>query len=153
MELASPPDIDPLERLATSIREREAVAAVIGLGYVGLPLLVAVHQAGFRVIGLDNDADKVASLRAGRSTTVAVGSAALASLDRATFDADPSVLADADVVVPLTNNPVVVKGKDNSALPLHIGLQVLADALRFALFALAFGGKAFLLRRRHLPAL
>ncbi len=99
MELASPPDIDPLERLATSIREREAVAAVIGLGYVGLPLLVAVHQAGFRVIGLDNDVDKVASLRAGRPTTVEVGSAALALLDRATFGADPAVLAEADVVV------------------------------------------------------
>ena len=67
MDLVSPPDLDPLERLAASIREREAVVAVVGLGYVGLPLLVAIRHAGYPAIGFDTDAAKIAELRAGRS--------------------------------------------------------------------------------------
>ncbi|MBN8646302.1 MAG: nucleotide sugar dehydrogenase, partial [Planctomycetes bacterium] len=49
--------------LATLIDERRAVVAVIGLGYVGLPLLHAVAAAGFPVIGLDHDATKIERLR------------------------------------------------------------------------------------------
>jgi UDP-N-acetyl-D-glucosamine dehydrogenase len=41
--------------------------AVVGLGYVGLPLLLSTRRTGFPVIGLDSDAAKVAALRAGRS--------------------------------------------------------------------------------------
>ena len=40
---------------------------VIGLGYVGLPLAIAAARAGFRVTGLDLNAEKVAGLMAGRS--------------------------------------------------------------------------------------
>ena len=65
MDLVSPPDLDPLERLAGTIREREAVVAVVGLGYVGLPLLVAIRRAGYPAIGFDTDADKIASLKQG----------------------------------------------------------------------------------------
>ena len=41
-----------------TIREREAVVAVVGLGYVGLPLLVAIRRAGYPAIGFDTDADQ-----------------------------------------------------------------------------------------------
>ena len=40
---------------------------VIGLGYVGLPLAIAATRSGFRVTGLDLNAEKVAGLMAGRS--------------------------------------------------------------------------------------
>ena len=40
---------------------------VIGLGYVGLPLAIAAARSGFRVTGLDLNAEKVAGLMAGRS--------------------------------------------------------------------------------------
>ena len=46
---------------------REAVIGVIGLGYVGLPLVGAVAESGFAVVGFDVDADKVTLLNAGRS--------------------------------------------------------------------------------------
>ena len=71
-------DTDPLERLAASIRDRTAVVAVIGLGYVGLPLLVGVRQAGFETIGLDADPTKIGALRAGRSYIVDVPSSEIA---------------------------------------------------------------------------
>ena len=47
--------------LLDRISSRSAVVAVIGLGYVGLPLLGAVSEAGFPAIGLDIDEDKISS--------------------------------------------------------------------------------------------
>jgi UDP-N-acetyl-D-glucosamine dehydrogenase len=53
--------------LETLIREKSALVGVIGLGYVGLPLVNAFHSAGFRTIGYDVDRRKVDALNAGRS--------------------------------------------------------------------------------------
>ncbi|MCI4355107.1 MAG: NAD(P)-binding domain-containing protein, partial [Thermoplasmata archaeon] len=64
--------LDPLDVLAGKIRERTATAAVIGLGYVGLPLLVAIANAGFPVIGIDRDEDRIASLTSRRSHVVTI---------------------------------------------------------------------------------
>ncbi len=49
------------------ITGRKAVIAVIGLGYVGLPLMIGFHDNGFPVLGLDIDEAKVDSLYAGKS--------------------------------------------------------------------------------------
>ena len=53
--------------LKTKIEQGTAVVGVVGLGYVGLPLLAAFHQAGFAVIGFDVDPRKIVALRAGEN--------------------------------------------------------------------------------------
>jgi UDP-N-acetyl-D-glucosamine dehydrogenase len=53
--------------LIDSIRNKTAVVGVIGLGYVGLPLVQAFSDAGFRVTGFDIDAEKIKKLLAGQS--------------------------------------------------------------------------------------
>jgi UDP-N-acetyl-D-glucosamine dehydrogenase len=53
--------------LENAIREKSATVGVIGLGYVGLPLVRAFVDAGFRTVGFDVDQAKVDQLRAGRS--------------------------------------------------------------------------------------
>ncbi len=53
------------EHLAEKLNRREARAAVVGLGYVGLPLAVELARAGFRVTGVDTDAAKVKSVASG----------------------------------------------------------------------------------------
>lgn len=50
-----------------AVATRNAVIAVIGLGYVGLPLALACEGAGFGVAAVDIDTKKVAALRAGKS--------------------------------------------------------------------------------------
>ncbi|MDY0061544.1 MAG: nucleotide sugar dehydrogenase [Myxococcota bacterium] len=50
-----------------AITERKAVVGVIGLGYVGLPLVFAFGDAGFRVLGFDIDPRKVELLLQGES--------------------------------------------------------------------------------------
>jgi UDP-N-acetyl-D-glucosamine dehydrogenase len=49
------------------IETRQARVGVIGLGYVGLPLLATFHRAGFAVTGFDVDAEKIRKLRAGEN--------------------------------------------------------------------------------------
>jgi len=53
--------------LEQSIKKREACVGVIGLGYVGLPLVKTFLNAGFRVIGFDVDKNKIRSLNKAKS--------------------------------------------------------------------------------------
>lgn len=67
-------------RLLSMIRERTAVVAIIGLGYVGLPLAVAFAEAGFPVIGIDVDPTKVDAINAGHSYISDIPSERLAAV-------------------------------------------------------------------------
>jgi UDP-N-acetyl-D-glucosamine dehydrogenase len=64
--------------LLDKISSRQASVAIIGLGYVGLPLAVAFAEAGFHVTGIDIDQKRVDSLNAGRSHVSDVPSEKLA---------------------------------------------------------------------------
>ena len=93
------PDILPL---AESDR-----IAVIGLGYVGLPLAVALAKnAGGRVTGFDIDPGRIAALRRGHDRTGEVRTADLAALGGLTISADPNVLDDQGVYIVTVPTPV-----------------------------------------------
>lgn len=88
-------------KLLDRIQSREAVVAVIGLGYVGLPLAVAFAKAGFQVVGIDHDGRKVETLNAGMSYISDVATAdvaALVSRQRLSATIDFCVLAQVDAV-------------------------------------------------------
>lgn len=53
--------------LTEKLQTRQATVAIIGLGYVGLPLAVEVAKAGFAVIGLDLNAERVGQINRGDS--------------------------------------------------------------------------------------
>jgi UDP-N-acetyl-D-glucosamine dehydrogenase len=89
------------ETLAARIENRSAQLAVIGLGYVGLPLAVEFARAGFRVVGYDRDAAKIGAIAEGRSYVRDVPDAALAGVVRSGHfraTGDPSVLSKADAI-------------------------------------------------------
>ena len=46
------------EKLQKAIDEKTALVGIVGLGYVGLPLVRALLDAGFRTIGFDLDQKK-----------------------------------------------------------------------------------------------
>ena len=62
------------------IENRSAHAGVIGLGYVGLPLMVAIASAGFRVTGIDICPQRIAQLKQGISHVPDVANEVLESL-------------------------------------------------------------------------
>ncbi|MEW6083472.1 MAG: nucleotide sugar dehydrogenase [Chloroflexota bacterium] len=55
------------KNLIQKLRNKEARVAILGLGYVGLPLAVVFAEAGFTVTGIDPDSGKVDSLKKGVS--------------------------------------------------------------------------------------
>jgi len=56
-----------LETLRARIDRREAVVGVVGLGHIGLPVAEALVAAGFRVLGFELDAARVAALQRGET--------------------------------------------------------------------------------------
>jgi UDP-N-acetyl-D-glucosamine dehydrogenase len=91
----------PAGELASRIERRRARLAVIGLGYVGLPLAVEFGKAGFEVAAIDIDEERVARLARGRSYIQDVASSDLKALvksGRLKPTTDFSVLRRADTV-------------------------------------------------------
>ena len=87
------------EVLLGKIQDRSARLAVIGLGYVGLPLAVAFAEAGFEVTGIDQDAEKVADLNRGTSYIQDIESGQVARLveaGRLRASTDAALLAEMD---------------------------------------------------------
>lgn len=88
---------------------RSPTTAIIGLGYVGLPLCLAFHSAGHQVIGLDVDCAKITALRAGDCYLKHLGQTAVAAMTRSDrFEAttDASRLVDADAVLICVPTPL-----------------------------------------------
>jgi UDP-N-acetyl-D-glucosamine dehydrogenase len=97
------------QRLADLIQSKQAVVGVIGLGYVGLPVIRAFTAVGFRCLGFDVDQTKVDKLRAGESYIRHIDSAALAELIRQRkFDptADLGRLGEADCIIICVPTPL-----------------------------------------------
>jgi UDP-N-acetyl-D-glucosamine dehydrogenase len=87
--------------LKTKLENHNATAAVIGLGYVGLPLAMEIAGAGFKVIGVDLDGGKIATLKQGKSYILDVPDKNIADAVRSgkfTPTTDFSALAKADTV-------------------------------------------------------
>jgi UDP-N-acetyl-D-glucosamine dehydrogenase len=107
-----------MSSLVERIRAREVRVAVIGVGYVGLPLAVEVANAGFGVLAYDKNPGKIARLSAGDSYIKDVPSSRLAPLvasGKLSGSSDPDVLAQADVVVICVPTPLnKSKDPDNS---------------------------------------
>jgi UDP-N-acetyl-D-glucosamine dehydrogenase len=90
-----------MDSLAAKIADKSARVAIIGLGYVGLPLAVGFAKAGYAVLGLDVDERKLAALNEGRSHIQDVETADVAAVVRAgRFAAsnDYDLLRDADAI-------------------------------------------------------
>jgi len=96
-------------RLAELIETKQAKIGVIGLGYVGLPLIRAFTSAGFRCLGFDVDQSKVDKLKAGQSYIKHIDSAAISTLIKEQkFEptADMGRLGEADCVIICVPTPL-----------------------------------------------
>ncbi|MGN6147487.1 MAG: nucleotide sugar dehydrogenase [Rhizomicrobium sp.] len=98
--------------LLKNVEAGKATVAVIGMGYVGLPLSLAATGAGYKVLGMDINEPRVKGLRDGKSPIRTVKDAEVAEANatgRFLPDTDFSKMADADLIIicvptPLTRN-------------------------------------------------
>ena len=95
--------------LKSAITDKSAVIGVIGLGYVGLPLIDAFLNAGFRAIGFDVDQAKVDALSSGQSYIKHISSETVAGWSQAgRFEAtaDMGRLGEADALLICVPTPL-----------------------------------------------
>lgn len=83
----------------------DTVVAVVGLGYVGLPLAVEMGKK-YRTIGFDLSEAKIASYRNHRDPTGEVSSADMQAATGLTVSTDPATLGQADIIIVAVPTPV-----------------------------------------------
>jgi len=95
-------------QLVKKLNDRSAVISVIGLGYVGLPLMLRFVEVGYRVIGIDIDPEKIERLLRGESYIEHIASKVLAAAREKGFDptTDFSRIAEADAVIICVPTPL-----------------------------------------------
>ena len=69
----------PHQELIEKLNARSAVVAIVGMGYVGLPLMLRFSEVGYRVIGIDIDPAKVERLNRGESYIAHIKSKGIAN--------------------------------------------------------------------------
>ncbi|MFK7768008.1 MAG: nucleotide sugar dehydrogenase [Mariniblastus sp.] len=120
------------ETLYKSIDSQTAKVGVIGLGYVGLPLIDAYISAGFAAIGFDVDSKKTDALKKGKSYIAHIEHSKIQSwLDKEKFDAttDMARLSEADVILICVPTPLT-DSRDPDLKYVEMTAEAIAKNLR-----------------------
>ncbi len=120
------------DELMDRLQSKTAHVAIVGLGYVGLPLARAMHEAGYRVMGFDVDAQKVEILGRGENYMKHLGddfTQPLAESDRFNATSDKKRLSEADVILLCVPTPLGRHHEPDLSFVLE-STKMAADALR-----------------------
>lgn len=100
--------MNTLETLINRFETRRAVVGIVGLGYVGLPLMLRFQAVGFQVLGIDVDARKIEKLNEGKSYIAHIPAARIAEARQAGFEAtsDFRRVAEADALIICVPTPL-----------------------------------------------
>jgi UDP-N-acetyl-D-glucosamine dehydrogenase len=114
-------------RLIGKLASGDARVAVIGLGYVGLPLAVVFAESGYRVIGIDLDPRKVDAINSGQSYIDDVNQRSVQDLvcrGRLSATSDFSVLEKCDAVSICVPTPLNKTGDPNISYIVEVSEQL-----------------------------
>jgi len=98
----------PLQELLERLASKTATIGIIGMGYVGLPLMLRFSEVGFRTIGFDNDLTKVVKLNRGESYIKHIPATGIARARENGFEAtsDYSRCREADAIIICVPTPL-----------------------------------------------
>lgn len=96
------------EQLLDRLKARKSVIGILGLGYVGLPLVLRYAEVGYRVLGLEIDAEKVKKLNAGGSYIEHIAASRIAQALKTGFEAttDFSRASECDALIICVPTPL-----------------------------------------------
>ncbi|WP_406850480.1 nucleotide sugar dehydrogenase [Chromobacterium phragmitis] len=96
------------QKLLNRIADKSAVIGIVGLGYVGLPLMLRFAEVGYKVLGFDIDQSKVDALMAGKSYIEHIGADSIATARERGFEAttDFSRAPEADTLILCVPTPL-----------------------------------------------
>ncbi|MBI84878.1 MAG: UDP-N-acetyl-D-glucosamine dehydrogenase [Planctomycetaceae bacterium] len=120
------------KHLANLIAQKQAVVGIVGLGYVGLPLVQAFVKAGFRTMGFDVDQTKINKLRSGESYIGHIESSWIAScveMERFHPTSDMSELSQSDILLMCVPTPLT-ESRDPDLQYIESTAQQIAAELR-----------------------
>jgi len=116
--------------LVEKIKKKEAIIGIIGLGYVGLPLVIEFCRAGFKVVGFDTNEEKVEVLRQGKSYIHHIPEEKIkACLPCFTPTADFSKLSEVDCIIICVPTPLNRYREPDMTYVFHTG-KTIAQYLR-----------------------
>ena len=98
------------------VKNKKAIVAVVGLGYVGLPLAMEFAKKGFRVLGIEIDRDRLSRLKSGESYISDVGQRELKTVlvsGRLRPRGEFSALKEADAIIICVPTPLKRKYHPN----------------------------------------
>ena len=124
--------ISAYNMIKKKIRTKEAVIAVVGLGYVGLPIALEFSKKGFEVIGLDNNEKRIKGLKRGVSHINDIDDQEIKqAVDSGGFNVtdNPDVLNKADAVIICVPTPLR-KVKDPDISYITMASKTLKKRLR-----------------------
>ena len=113
--------------------------AVVGLGYVGLPLALQFAQSGVNVLGLDVDGAKIAAIHAGRSYIKYISAQAIADVVRdkkLSVATDFARISEVDAVIICVPTPLTKAREPDLSYVLNTGRTVAPHLRRGALVVL-----------------
>ncbi|MCS3765335.1 nucleotide sugar dehydrogenase [Bradyrhizobium centrosematis] len=134
---------DRHSKLIAKLHDRTAIIGIVGLGYVGLPLMLRYCEVGYRVIGFDVDQSKVDALHKGISYIEHIPSDKLAQFSGRQFEptTDLSRVSDVDALILCVPTPLskhrepdlsFVLGTINSVLSyLHSGMVLSLESTTY----------------------
>ena len=101
--------------LKNKINSRRAVISVIGLGYVGLPLCMALLKANFKVFGIDNNLNKIKILQKGDSYISTIKNSEIRKYNTKNFYPTNNFknIAYSDVIIICVPTPININKKPN----------------------------------------
>ncbi len=97
------------EKFRSRIENKKLTIGIIGMGYVGLPLVLAFAEKGFKTIGFDTDELKIQKLGSGITYINHISSSEIAALNNSgcfTATRDFSRLSDVDVIIVCVPTPL-----------------------------------------------
>ena len=118
--------------LESKIKNRKALIAIMGMGYVGLPLVRTFGKAGFATLGYDIDGQKVKMLNAGKSYIKHIPSSMVQELvatKRFTATTNAKELAKADAIIICVPTPLS-KTRDPDMTYVEATARTIATVLR-----------------------
>jgi len=94
------------QELLQKIQNKQAVVGIIGLGYVGLPLMIRYAEEGFPVLGFDVDSKKVENILEKKSYINHITQQSMQALPNNAATLDFKQISDVDVIIICVPTPL-----------------------------------------------
>lgn len=118
--------IDTSKKIIKKINSKKAVISVIGLGYVGLPLCLALTKANFKVFSIDNNVERVQLLKNGISYISTIKNSQIRNLNYKKFipTNDFKEILNSDIIIICVPTPINSRKKPNMKYVKNVVKQI-----------------------------